>query len=147
MKTVADAGPLVTFVDQDDRAHRLARSIISDLGRDLLVPDAVVVEVDYLLRRRISHAVARAFLEDLMAGALTRVPIAGALFERAVEYDRRYADLGLGIADASVMALAEAERAPVLTFDFADFRAAPPLRGGHWRLLVDEDLYRRATGR
>lgn len=41
------------------------------------------------------------------------------------------------------MALAETERAPILTFDFADFRATRPLRGGFWRLVIDERQFGR----
>jgi predicted nucleic acid-binding protein len=66
------------------------------------------------------------------------------LFRRAVEIDARHADLGLGLTDASVMALAERHDLPILTFDFEHFRAAPP-PDGYWRLVVDEARYADAT--
>ncbi len=47
--------------------------------------------------------------------------------------------------DAAVTAVAEAEDASILAFDFRDFRAAPPLGGGAWRLVVDEAAYRKAV--
>lgn len=143
MRVVADTAPLVSFVDRSDRAHRLAVRLVSELGADLMVPDAVVVEAYYLIRARISREVAQAFLEDFRTEALRRIPLSPGLFGRAVEYDRAYADLELGIVDASVMALAEAEKARVLTFDFRDFRATRPLRGGFWPLVVDEERFRR----
>lgn len=34
--------------------------------------------------------------------------------------------------------------APILTFDFEDFRAAPP-KDGYWRLVVDEERYQKAV--
>ena len=43
------------------------------------------------------------------------------------------------------MAYAERHDLPILTFDFADFRATGPDRG-HWRLFVDEALYAHAIG-
>lgn len=67
------------------------------------------------------------------------------LFTRAVEIDAQYEELNLGIVDASVMAIAEEGNYPILTFDYADFRAAPP-ESGHWLLLVDEDQYHDAVG-
>jgi predicted nucleic acid-binding protein len=47
--------------------------------------------------------------------------------------------------DASVMAIAERHELPVLTFDFAHFRATRP-EGGHWRLVVDESRYADVVG-
>jgi predicted nucleic acid-binding protein len=64
---------------------------------------------------------------------------------RAAQIDTRFADLGLGFADASLMALAERRSLPVLTFDFAHFRATRPSHG-YWRLVVDEQRYREFTG-
>jgi predicted nucleic acid-binding protein len=117
---------------------------VTELGRDLLVPGPVVVEVDQLLRARIGSSVARAFLAAIAAGEHTTVPATAGLLRRAVELDARYANLELGFVDGCVMALAERERAPIVTFDFTDFRATRPARG-FWRLVVDEDRYARAT--
>jgi predicted nucleic acid-binding protein len=65
---------------------------------------------------------------------------------RAPAIDKRFADLDLGIADASVMAYAERHRLPILTFDFQHFRAARPGRG-YWRLVVDEARYQEGRAR
>ena len=66
------------------------------------------------------------------------------LLRRAVEFDAGFADLGLGLVDAAVMALAEQLELPILTFDFEHFRATRPRRG-YWQLVVDEQRYREAT--
>ncbi len=63
---------------------------------------------------------------------------------RAAEIDERYRDLDLGFVDAAIMAYAERHDLPILTFDFEDFRAAPP-EDGYWRLVVDEERYREAV--
>ena len=44
-----------------------------------------------------------------------------------------------------MMAVAESEDAPILTFDFTDFRAASFSDGRLWLLLVDEAAYARAV--
>jgi predicted nucleic acid-binding protein len=62
-----------------------------------------------------------------------------------VAIDARFADLDLGFVDAAVMAFAERHQLPVLTFDFEDFRAAPPARGS-WQLVIDETRYLDAIG-
>jgi len=68
------------------------------------------------------------------------------LLRRAVEIDATFADLDLGLADAAVMAIAERQDLPILTFDFEHFRATRPA-SGYWRLVVDESRYLTATGR
>ena len=105
------------------------------------------METDWLLRSRANADAARTFLEDLADGVYRRVPLTDSLFRRAIEIDRRHAALGLGLVDAAVMAVAEAERAAILTFDFSDFRAAPRTDGPPWPLVIDEAAYARAIKR
>lgn len=116
------------------------------IGRDLVVPGPVIVEVDQLARSRVGAHAARLFLASIEAGEHEAAHLTVNVFRRAVEIDRRYGGLDLGLADTAVMALAERLRAPILTFDFAHFRATRPPRG-HWRLIVDEARYRESTGR
>jgi predicted nucleic acid-binding protein len=49
----------------------------------------------------------RAFMQDLAQGSPTNAPPTLGQLARAMEVDRRFADLGLGLVDASVVALAE----------------------------------------
>jgi uncharacterized protein len=65
----------------------------------------VLAEVDYFLRdeRRAMHV----FMQDLARGAFTYAPPTVGQLSRAMEVDRRFADLGLGLVDGSVVALAE----------------------------------------
>ena len=138
---------MITAVIGDEAAHEFVAALVNGIGARLLVPDPVVVEVDIFLRSRGEHRAARIFLSEIAAGAHRRVPMTNALLARALAFDARYADLGLGFVDTSVMAVAEAEGAPILTFDFRHFRAAPRERSRAWDLLVDEAALRRAIGR
>jgi hypothetical protein len=137
---------LLAAANRRDEGHSLAASLVSELGRDLLVPDPVIVEVDQLLRSRIGSRSARLFLEALAAGEHTVVQISPALLRRAVAIDASFADLQLGYADAAVMAIAEREDVPVLTFDFAHFRATRPA-SGYWNLVIDEHRYHHQVRR
>ena len=47
------------------------------------------------------------FMPDLARGAFTYAPPTVGQLSRAMEVDRRFADLGLGLVDGSVVALAE----------------------------------------
>jgi predicted nucleic acid-binding protein len=144
MRAVADTAPLVAAANRRDRAHRLAVVLVTELGRDLLVPLPVAVEVDQLLRARVGGHSAGAFLNALVGGEHSVSFLTTGLLRRAVELDHRHADLNLGLADAAVMALAERESLPILTFDFEHFRASRPA-SGFWRLIVDEARYRDAV--
>lgn len=134
---MADTGPLVAAVNARERSHRVAADLVGAFGRSLVVPLPVAVEVDYMLRRRVGLHAARSFLAALANGEHEVGFLSPGLLRRAVEIDERHADLDLGIADASVMAVAERYELPILTFDFADFRAAEPV-GRPWAMVIDE---------
>jgi predicted nucleic acid-binding protein len=144
LNVVADTGPLVAAANSRDEAHTLSTALVTELGRELVVLDTVAVEVDQLLRARVGMPAARAFLGSLDAGEHMVAFLTPALLRRAVALDGRYADLNLGLTDASVMSYAERHRLPVLTFDFRHFRATKPARG-YWRLVVDEARYQEAV--
>lgn len=133
-------------MNRRDDAHALAAELVTRLGRSLVVPGPVIVEVDQLVRARVGGSAARRFLAALDAGEHEVAYLSAGVLRHAIEIDRRYGDLDLGLADASVMAFAERRRLPILTFDFAHFRATRPTRG-YWRLVVDEARFAESTGR
>jgi predicted nucleic acid-binding protein len=144
LTVVVDAGPLVAALNRRDRAHSLSLALLGGLGRDALIPEPVLVEVDYLVRERVGTVPARAFLSAVVSGEHAVQYTSPGLLRRATEIDTQFADLNLGLTDACVMAVAERERLPVLTYDFEHFRATRPERG-FWRLVIDERQYEEAT--
>jgi hypothetical protein len=144
VRVVADTGPLVAAANARDEAHGLAAALVTEIGRELVVPMTVVVETDQLLRSRVGAHAARLFLASLASAEHRMAFLSPGLLRRAAEIDAQYADLDLGVTDATVMSYAERHRSPVLTFDFEHFRATRPARG-YWRLVVDEARYREAT--
>lgn len=119
---------------------------MTQLGRDLLIPEPVIVEVDQLLRSRLGSHAARLFLAAVADGEHTVVHLTPGLLRRAVQLDASFAGLELGYADAAVMATAERDHLPVLTFDFEHFRATRPAEG-LWQLVIDEHRYHRHVRR
>jgi len=144
---VADSTPLIAAANRGDNFHRLALSLVMAAGRDLIIPDPVVVEVDWMIRERGGAEPARRLLNALVAGAYQRATLSPSLFAAACAIDRTHADLDLGFVDASVMAVAAATESAILTFDFTHFRAAPQARGRPWRLMIDEAEYEKWRGR
>jgi predicted nucleic acid-binding protein len=125
----------------------MAAAIVDDLRRELLVPDPVLVEADALIRSRAGLDAARALLSSVAAGDVSVAFLTPGVLRMAAAIDQRHADLNLGLVDATVMAVAERERLPILTFDFRHFRAAPRSDGAAWPLVIDEAAFARLTAR
>ena len=101
---ICDTGALLDYLVATARDHRPFREAI-DRSRARYVPGLVLAEVDYFLRKE--RPAMRALMRDLASGAFTYAPPTLALLNRAMDIDRQYADLALGLVDASVVALAE----------------------------------------
>lgn len=128
MILVCDTGPLVAAINRRDRHHELSLRVLTGEPRTtLVVPATVAVEVDYLVRSRMSDVTARAFLRDVDEGRYVLAPVGSDVFRRAVELDAQHADVGLGLVDASVVAVAEAyEAGAIATLDHAHLGLASP---------------------
>lgn len=108
------------------------------------MPAPVTAEVDYLLRTRLGRSAAKAFLTDVAEGRFEVVGLSVDDHRLALEIDGRYADLGLGLADLSVIVLAHRFGTHrLLTFDQRHFRAVTALDGQPFTLLpADAELLR-----
>jgi len=136
---VIDAAPLVALADErEPRRLEILELLRAERG-GLFVPAPVTAEVDYLLGRRFGPAARRAFLEDLRARRYESPGLDGPDYEAAIELDRRYADLNLGLADLSVAVIArKLGTRQILTFDGRHFRVVRPLQGGAFTLLPSD---------
>ncbi|CAN5398500.1 MAG: type II toxin-antitoxin system VapC family toxin [Acidimicrobiia bacterium] len=125
---VADTGVLVAAAAVGDRDHaRSVEAIDRYRSAGVVVPATVAVEVDYLLRSRVGTLAARAFLADLLTGRYIWEPVGVSTLARAIELDRRHADLDLGLVDVTVVAVAESlNAAAILTLDVAHFSVCAP---------------------
>lgn len=75
-------------------------------------------------------------LEELTAGSFELATVDLVDLRRSLDVDRRFADLELGITDASLVVLAARyDTRDLLTLDHRHFRQLVPLQGGHFRLL------------
>jgi uncharacterized protein len=104
---VLDTGPLLAAFDAADPDHRACAALLTEAGEDLVVPALVLGELDYWCAERLDPGVWLTFLDDLLAGAYRVEPPTGADLERCRELQEQYADLGVGVVDASVLALVE----------------------------------------
>jgi len=104
---IIDAGPLYAAAATQDNDHSRCVELLTQAPRPLLVPELVVTEVSYLLSDRIGPHAELAFARAVAAGELIVEAVLEPEWERIAELMEQYLDLPLGIADASLIALAE----------------------------------------
>lgn len=104
---IVDAGPLVAAASTRDRNHEVCVELLANAKGPLLVPMLVVTEVAYFLADRIGPSAEQAFASAFRSGELIAEPVDPIDWQRISELVEIYEDLGLGIVDASVLALCE----------------------------------------
>ncbi|MFA5787594.1 MAG: PIN domain-containing protein [Actinomycetota bacterium] len=139
MTLIVDAGPLYTQADRRDPDHKAVVEVLRAERGSLVVPAFVAAEADFLILNRLGIEAELAFLADLAAGTYVVDSLSQTELRTAVDLARRYRDLELGLADASVVVLAARHRTHrLLTFDERAFRVLTPLQGGHFTLLPED---------
>lgn len=131
---VVDAGPLVAAAARRDRNHERCAALLTQAPRPLVVPELVVTEVAYFLGDRVSAAAEMAFARSLRDHELLVEPTDSADWIRICELCEQYADLSLGIVDASVVAVCE--RLSVTTLATLDRKHFAAVRPKHCRALT-----------
>lgn len=134
MALVADAGAVYALYDKKDRhSSRVRRAFDRERGL-VVVPAAILGELDYLLRVHLGIAAELDFIESLVSGAFTLENLTPEHLTRCHELITQYRDLDLGLADAAVIAIAERLNIDrILTVDERDFRV---MRSKHGRPFV-----------
>ena len=133
---VLDTSGLLAALDGSQRQHRAAADILRRSAEPLLLSPFVLAELDYLIATRISPVSARALLGQVAAGAYRLEPMGAEDIAAAGSIIDRYRDLELGLADASLVVLAERHTTwDLLTLDERHFRAVSGPKGRPFRIL------------
>lgn len=105
---VVDTGVLLAAADADDRWHDAASTLLEERPADeLRLPVTVAVEAAWLIGARLGPATEAAFVASVAGGDFSLVDLTTADWERCAVLVEQYADLDLGLVDASVVAVAE----------------------------------------
>jgi predicted nucleic acid-binding protein len=127
-RVVVDTGVLLAAADADDRWHRQASAILYERSAgQLILPVPVAVEAAWLIASRLGPATEGVFVASLAAGDFTLADLSGPDWARCAQLVVDYADMGLGLVDASVVALAERLRiTTVASIDRRDLLVVRP---------------------
>jgi predicted nucleic acid-binding protein len=104
---IVDAGPLFALFDADDAHHVISVELLRAHPGPLLVPSLVAAEAAHLVGRRVGARAEVRLAGEFASGVLLCEPVHPADWLRIAELAARYADLPLGLADASLVAAAE----------------------------------------
>jgi len=133
---LVDTSGLLSAMDASDPAQaRTAAALRAARGPRLLSP-FVLAELDYLLARRVNASAARRLLDEVTRGAYRLEAFGVDDVRQAAAIIDRYRDLELGLADASIVVLAERHGVnDIVTLDERHFRAVRGPRGRPFRIL------------
>ena len=137
---LADASAILALLDRADERHEVTRVWYERTQPALATVPPVLAEVDFLAASRGGRGMRAAFRRDVIAGAYSVHWWEDAAMQMA-EIAEQYADLGVSLADAGLVALAaRLQTIEIATFDERHFRAIRPLWGAEaFRLLpLDE---------
>jgi len=133
---IADTSGLIAFFSQSGQQHEQVASWL-DRNDDLMVVSPyVMAELDYLVATRKGVDAELAVLAELTGGAYELAAMSADDVATARDVIARYRDLGVGLADASMVVLAERYRTrTILTLDRKHFSVMRPLGGGLFKIV------------
>lgn len=137
---VVDTSGILASRDEAHPHHEAVAATVAGSDEELLLSPFVFAEADYMLATRFGHAAARELLDDVAAEAYELVEFDAGDVGAAKGVVDRYADLEVGIADASLVVIAARfQTLRLLTFDERHFRQLAPLWGGPAFVLLPTD--------
>ena len=131
-----DTSGLLAAIDASQRHHAAAREALRAAAPPWVLSPFVLAELDYLLATRVGQAAERALLEEVGRGVYRLETFEADEIAAAERVIGRHAALALGLADASIVVLANRYGVrDVLTLDERHFRAIRGPGGRPFRLL------------
>ena len=133
---VLDTGGLYAALDANETLHgRGVAALVAATPPRVLSP-FVLAELDYLIATRVGHQAQMALIDEVARGAYQLELFSSEDVGHARRIMERYADLRIGLADASVVVLANRHRTlDLLCTDERHFRVLRGTGGKPFRLL------------
>lgn len=121
---IADTGFWLAIANRKDRHHKRATRRLAELHEPIVTTLPVMSETCYLLLTRLGNTAQRRFVLSYASGAFDVFDLKQEHATRIERHMRKYADLPMDLADASLLILAEhLGHGRILTTDTRDFNA------------------------
>ena len=133
---VLETGGLYAAIDANEELHGRCVAALVAARPPRLVSPFVLAELDYLIGTRVGHQAQLSLIDEVVRGVYRLEPFGSEDVDRAKGVMQRYADLRIGLADASVVVLAQRSKTlTLLCTDERHFRALRGPGGKPFRLL------------
>lgn len=120
---IADTGFWLALANRNDRHHPAAKEALDALNEGLITTWPVLTETCHLFARRLSVDAELALIRSITRGAAQVFSLDAADLPRVEELIKKYSDLPMDLADASLVILAERiGHGRILSTDQRDFR-------------------------
>ena len=136
---LVDTSAALQLASSTGQRHGDVLRVVEALDGPFLLSPFVLAELDYMLIERHGQEKQLALLSQVVDGAYELADFGRSDVEAAASVMKRYANLRVGLADASIVVLAERyATVDVLSFDHRHFRAMSGPGGRPFRLLPDD---------
>jgi predicted nucleic acid-binding protein len=136
---LADTSAVLQLASSTAQRHADVAHAVAELDGPFVLSPFVLAELDYMLGSRHGQAEQLALLREVTDGAYELAEFGRTEVEAAAAVMRQYEDLRVGLADASIVVLAEKHgTTDVLSFDHRHFRVMRGPGGRPFRLLPDD---------
>ena len=133
---ILDTSGLLAAIDASQRNHRETAAALQNAPPPWVLSPFVLAELDYLLATRVGQAAERALLAEIGRGVYRLEAFEPDDIATAERIIGRHAQLNIGLADASVVVLANRFGVgDLLTLDERHFRSLRAEGGRPFRLL------------
>ncbi len=137
-KSIFDTGFLLAVFDKSDKHYQSCLKIYQTEFRNALLPDVVLPELAYLIKRELNLKALITFLRLVADGEYQLVRTTESDLERAAEILEQYDDNNIDLVDACIVAIAERlEIQKILTVDRRHFGVFKPKHCESFRLLPE----------
>ncbi len=136
MTVVLDSSGLLAAIDSRQEDHAASRRALESARGPLVISPFVLAELDYMILTRLGQGHELTLLGEVTRGTYRLESFSQQDLVEAMGVIERYADFGLGLADASNVVLANRHGTlDLLTLDERHFRVLQGPRGVPFSLL------------
>lgn len=133
---VLDTSGLLAAIDESQRQHASCAGVLTRARPPLILSPFVLAELDYLLATEMGLEAEAALLGEVARGVYQLETFSASEVGTSLEIVKRYRDIEIGLADASIVVLAHKYGTrEILTLDDRHFRALRTIDRKRFRLL------------
>jgi len=132
---IVDTSALLAYFNTAEPDHQAVSAVIDNYDGALVVSPHVIAELDYLVATRAGVDAELQVLRALSTGAWELPALSVAELELATLVIEKYRDQNIGVADASLVVLADRYRVrTIATLDRRHFEVVRPIGGGRFSI-------------